>query len=110
MNTAFLGLGIAFATGEHGVQKDVLLLNRLGIGFEIDDKQPVGKIDLVGGTPDAVGRVHQIKHFADDAVQLLIHAFQRLGQVAQRGMRIENDLQNGDSPAYPVSGTNQILW
>ena len=79
---------------DHRVEKHVLLpLGR--IAFEIQDEEPIGQIDLIGGQADALLLVHQVEHLADDVLQLAIDAPQRLRLVAQGGMRVFDNSQHG---------------
>ena len=90
---AFLGLDGPAPLDDHRIEKDILLA-RLRIAPGIEDEEPVRQIDLVGGQPDALLRVHQVEHLADGALQLAVDAAQRFRLVAQGGVRVLDDSQH----------------
>ena len=81
------------AAAEDRVDEDLFKFRGRGVAFFIGHEQAVGQIDLVGGEADALVLVHQVDHFFDEFSQVGVDAFQRPRAVAERGVRVVNDLK-----------------
>ena len=67
------------------------------VAGDVEDKNTVRQIHLIGRKPDAALMVHQFEHFRDGFAQFGIDPFELAGLVTQRGMGIFDDPQDIDS-------------
>ena len=96
---AFFSLFAAIAFGDLRIDEDLLHLFVVAISRRIDDEQPVGQRDLIGGKADATCFVHQLKHLLHPRLQLRVNASDVFGFPAEGRMRVVDDLQvvHGDT-------------
>src|SRR5262249_53896018 len=92
--TSLLILHKAFALDDPRIQKNLLTLRLLGVAGDVHDQQLVRNSDLRGGQGEPTRFVHKILHLTNLQMNLLIDTRKRLGGMAQRRVRIVNNLHN----------------